>query len=124
MLEELEIVGDWTDKYRLLVEWGEAEEPLPPDECLPEWEVPGCSSPLWLRTRWTGPVLEVKGASTGLLPRSLVAVVVRLFDGLDDVSGAVPALLDKLDLRRNLSPTRGMVLERMLERIRKTPRPA
>jgi cysteine desulfuration protein SufE len=118
VLEEFSFAGDWNDRYRLLVEWGEGDTPLADHELLPEWEVFGCSSPLWLRVRWLGSVVEVRGASPGLLPRALVALLVRLFDGLDDVSGATAEVLDSLDLRRNLSPSRGLVFERMLERVR------
>ena len=120
--DEFSLVGDWNDRYRLLVEWGDAAPPLPEDERCPEWEVAGCSSPLWLKVTWQGDTIQVRGASPGLLPRALAALLVRLFDGLDDVSGATPALLERLDLRRHLSPTRGMALERMLERIRTAPK--
>jgi cysteine desulfuration protein SufE len=116
--DEFSLDGDWNDRYRLLVEWGAADTPLAEDQRLPEWEVSGCSSPLWLKVGWTGDAVEVRGASPGLLPRALAALVVRLFDGLNDVTGATPALLDRLDLRRHLSPTRGLALERMLERVR------
>jgi len=118
VLEEFSFAGDWNDRYRLLVEWGEGEAPLPDEELVPEWEVSGCSSPLWLRVRRDGGVLEVQGASPGILPKALVALVVRLFHGLNDISGAGPEVLDKLDLRRNLSSSRGMVLERMIDRVR------
>jgi cysteine desulfuration protein SufE len=120
--EEFSLAGDWNDRYRLLVEWGDADTPLPEDQRTPEWEVSGCSSPLWLKVKWQGDSVEVKGASPGLLPRALAALLVRLFDGLSDVSGATPNLLERLDLRRHLSPTRGLALERMLERIRSTPK--
>lgn len=114
--EELQFAGEWTDRYRLLVEWGEEFEPLPEAECTPEWEVSGCSSPLWLRARRVAEGLEVRGASPGILPKALVAVVVRLFDGLPVAEGSVAVLMDRLELRHHLSPTRSLVLERMLTR--------
>lgn len=116
VVEELQFVGEWTDRYRLLVEWGEEAQPLAEDECTAEWEVSGCSSPLWLRVRRVDGVLEVRGASPGILPRALVAVVVRLFDGLTSAEGSAAVLLERLELKRHLSPTRALVLERMLNR--------
>jgi len=124
LVEELSYAGDWTDRYRLLVEWGEALAPLPEPERTPEWEVSGCSSPLWLRVRWAHGALDVSGASPGILPKALVAVVVRLFQGLTEVSGAAAPLVDRLDFRRNLSPTRGLVLERMFDRALRCPKVA
>jgi cysteine desulfuration protein SufE len=114
--EELSFVGDWTDRYRLLVEWGEQVEPLPEAECTSADEVVGCSSPLWLRARLVGDDLEVKGSSPGILPKALVAVVVRLFDGLKDPEGDVADIMNRLELKKHLSPTRALVLERMLKR--------
>ena len=124
LVEELTFAGDWNDRYRLLVEWGEALEPLPEDQRLPQWEVSGCSSPLWLRVRWVDGQLEVRGASPGILPQALVGVVVRLFDGVEVVQGTAASLIDQLEMRRNLSPTRLLVLERMLDRALSCPRVA
>ena len=114
--EELEFAGDWNDRYRLLVEWGEEMTPLEPGARLSECEVPGCSSPLWLRVRWAGS-LEVQGASTGILPLALVALVVRLFDGLGAPVGPVPPIADRLGLTRNLSPTRLRVFDQLVSRV-------
>ena len=113
---EFELAGDWNDRYRLLVDWSDDLDPLTPAECLVEHEVAGCSSPLWLRVRWQDRVLQVRGASPGILPKALVALVCRLFDGLDRLDPVV-GLLDELELRRNLSPTRFAVLESMVERV-------
>ena len=117
VVEELQFAGDWTDRYRLLVEWGEAAEALPEEERVEADEVAGCSSPLWLRVRRHGGALEVKGASTGILPKALLAVVYRLFDGLVEAEGSVDNLMERLELNRHLSPTRAIVLERMFGRV-------
>jgi len=116
VVEELNFAGDWTDRYRLLVQWGEENEPLPEAERVPDDEVAGCSSPLWLRVRRHHGYLEVRGASPGILPQALMALVCRLFDGLAEASGSASDLMSRLELRRHLSPTRAMVLERMFER--------
>jgi len=116
LVEELTLAGDWNDRYRLLVEWGEEAEALPEKERRPEFEVSGCSSPLWLRVRRIDGRLEVQGCSPGILPKALLAVVTRLFHGLENVQGTAEAIVDRLEMRRNLSPTRVLVLERMLTR--------
>ncbi len=124
LVEELTFAGDWNDRYRLLVEWGEGAASLSEAERLPEWEVSGCSSPLWLRARWTDGRLDVAGASPGILPRALLALVYRLFDGLEEADATAASLVDRLGLRRNLSPTRLLVFERMLDRALCCPRMA
>lgn len=122
LVEELTLAGDWTDRYRLLVEWGEELQPLAEADRTPNWEVPGCSSPLWLKVEWKEGLLAVQGATPGVLPKALVAVVVRLFSGLPQVSGSVSVLVDALGFRRHLSPTRLFVLEEMLHRALSCPR--
>ena len=116
LVKELTFAGDWTDRYRLLVQWGEETEPLAEAECTPADEVSGCSSPLWLRARRLDGVLDVRGSSPGILPKALLAVVVRLFNGLPVAEGSVADVMSRLELNRHLSPTRALVLERMLTR--------
>lgn len=122
---ELSLAGDWNDRYRMLVEWGESLESLPVEDQNPEWAVPGCSSPLWFRVRWSHEAIEVRGASPGIVPKALVAVVSRLYDGLTTVETSPVGLSERLGLSRNLSPTRAMVFERLLmtasEVLRKGP---
>ncbi len=117
VLEELSLEGDWNDRYRLLVSWGDEAIPLPEEERRALDEVPGCSSPLWLRVEKTER-LSVRAASPGLLPRALATLVCRLFDGLNEVPGEFPPIVERLDLRRHLSPTRVLTFERMLERVK------
>jgi len=121
VVEELEFVGDWNDRYRLLVEWGDELSPLPEDERTSQTEVFGCSSPLWLRVKESAGQVSVAGYSTGVLPRALVALLVKLFDktaaGFTDPN----AVLGRLELSKHLSPTRVMIMETMLRRIAQGP---
>jgi cysteine desulfuration protein SufE len=122
LVEELEFAGEWNDRYRMMVEWGEELEPLAEDARTPATEVPGCSSPLWFDAHWEAGALVVRGASPGILPKALVALVCRLFDGVSEVSGSVTLLMDTLGLAKNLSPTRTLVMERLLDRALNCPR--
>ena len=122
VLDELSLEGGWNDRYRLLVGWGEALELLEDAECVPGTEVAGCSSPLWLKTWWEDGILRVKGSTPGILPKALLALVIRLFDGLASVSGSPEDILGPLDMKRNLSPTRYVVLENMIRQALTCPR--
>jgi len=117
VLEELSLEGDWNDRYRLLVAWGDEAVPLPEEERTDADAVHGCSSPLWLRVENPGR-LRVRAASTGVLPRALASLVCRLFDGLERLPAEFPPIADRLDLKRHLSPTRLHTFERMLERVK------
>jgi len=114
---ELELAGDWNDRYRLLVEWGEALEALPEEQRSAEWEVTGCSSPVWLKVSTKEGRLAVAGASPGILPKALLALVVHTFDGLTSLTGTPAEVLGRWGVARHLSPTRSMVLERLVARV-------
>lgn len=114
---EFELAGDWNDRYRLLVEWGEALEALPEDQRTAEWEVTGCSSPLWLKVTRELDRLSVSGASPGILPKALLALVVHTFDGLTDLTRTPAEVIGRWGVARHLSPTRSLVLERLVARV-------
>lgn len=114
VVEELEFAGEWNDRYRLLVQWGEEAPQMPEADRLDADLVPGCSSPLWLRVHREAGAIAVSGASPGLLPMALVALLIRLFDGVESAEGTPSLVMDQLDLRRHLSPSRALVFERML----------
>lgn len=114
---EFELAGDWNDRYRLLVEWGEALEALPEPERTAEWEVTGCSSPLWLKVGTDHGRLAVRGASPGILPKALLALVVHTFDGLTTLTSTPAEVLERWGVVRHLSPTRMLVLERLVARV-------
>ena len=111
---EFELVGEWNDRYRLLVDWGIALKALPEAERTETWFVSGCSSPLWLKAELLHGVCSVGGFSPGVLPNALVALLVRLYDGLPaDGLGPELNLSQRLDLGRHLTPTRELTFGRL-----------
>lgn len=120
VLDELSLEEDWNGRYRLLVAWGEEAPALGAEDCHEDTALTGCSSPAWLKVEAVGGVLAVRGHSEGYLPRALLALTTRLFDGLA-VPPTVPwpeaaTLRDRLGLTRHLSPTRALALLWMFER--------
>jgi cysteine desulfuration protein SufE len=116
---EFELVGEWNDRYRLMVDWGTELTPLPPSQRIDENFVHGCSSPLWLSAKVVDGVLAVSGYSPGVLPLALVALLVRLYDGLPVTAGVVEKtdVAHRLGLSRHLTPTRELTFGRLLARV-------
>ena len=48
LIENFELLDDWEDKYRYLIDLGAALPPFPPELQTEEWKVSGCS----LRFGW------------------------------------------------------------------------
>ncbi len=111
---EFELVGEWNDRYRLMVDWGTDLEPLPEPERTEDFFVHGCSSPLWLKGEVVDGLCVVRGYSPGILPQALVALLVRLYHGLRQDSLGPPVNVgQRLGLVRHLTPTRELTFRRM-----------
>jgi cysteine desulfuration protein SufE len=115
---EFELAGEWNDRYRLLVQWGTDLSSLPPGERTESCFVTGCSSPLWLMAGRDGGICRVNGFSPGYLPQALVALLVRLYDGLPvEGLGEAVNISHRLDLGRHLTPARDLTFGRLCFKV-------
>jgi cysteine desulfuration protein SufE len=126
IIADFELLDDWEDRYRYLIELGRALPPLPEGEKNDTNKVRGCASQVWLSThngtRNDEPVLHFEGDSDALIVRGLVAVALALFDNKtpSEIRGTdAEAVFDKLDLRAHLTAQRSNGLRSLVERIRK-----
>ena len=123
--ENFELLDDWEDKYRYLIDLGEK---LPPfaEECrTDEWKVSGCQSQVWLMPLYVCERncvrLHFAGDSDAAIVRGLIAVVLAVFDGKtreEILSLVVAAVFARLGLADHLSPSRRNGLGAMVEKIR------
>ena len=72
ILADFELLDDWEDRYRYVIELGRKLDPLPDDERTQENKVQGCASQVWLATHANGagnerPRLIFHGDSAALL---------------------------------------------------------
>jgi cysteine desulfuration protein SufE len=124
--ENFELLDEWDDRYRYVIELGRALPPLADDAHTETNKVRGCASQVWLLTHVkpddaAGPTLNFEGDSDAHIVKGLIAILFALYSGkpakhiLD--TDAI-ALFDKLGLRENLTPQRSNGLRAMVERIR------
>jgi len=79
---EMELLGDWEERYRHLIDLGRALAPLTDLERCDANKVKGCASQVWLVTRGEpGPALLIRGDSDSALVRGLIALLIRLYAG-------------------------------------------
>ncbi|MGD9913852.1 MAG: SufE family protein [Rhizobiaceae bacterium] len=118
-------LDDWEDRYRYIIDLGQALEPLPESARTPANKVQGCVSQVWLDTsRGDGvdPVLDFHGDSDAHIVRGLVAIVLALYSGHKASQIAATdaeATLRELGLDEHLSPQRANGLRAMVKRIRR-----
>ena len=127
IVENFDLMEEWDDRYRYLIELGRALPPLPDEARNDANKVRGCASQVWLATSVkpngaAGPVLSFIGDSDAHIVRGLIAVLFALYSGKgakDILSTDAVALFEKLGLREHLTPQRSNGFRSMVERIRK-----
>lgn len=125
ILADFELLDDWEDRYRYVIELGRRLEPLPETERSPANKVQGCVSQVWLATlvdRSTGtPRLAFIGDSDAHIVRGLIAILLSLYSGrpaAEIVAVDAGQKLGLLHLEEHLTPQRSNGLMAMVKRIR------
>src|SRR5665213_2626288 len=80
--EEFEVLGDWEERYRYLIDLGRDLAPLSDAERSDANKVRGCASQVWLVTEpQANGTLNFRGDSDAHIVRGLIAIVLRLYSG-------------------------------------------
>jgi cysteine desulfuration protein SufE len=125
LVEDFELLEDWEDRYRYIIELGRSLGPLAEADHSAENKVQGCASQVWIRTDIErgadgGPVLHFSGDSDAIIVRGLIAVVFALYDKKPArfiaETDALPELR-KLGLDEHLSPQRSNGVKSMIARM-------
>jgi len=123
LIAEFDLLGDWEERYRYIIELGRTLTPLEDAERIDANKVRGCASQVWLVTEATGDGrLVFRGDSDAMIVQGLVAVMLRLYSGRspEEIVGFdAPAALKTLGLDGALSAQRSNGLASMVQRIRK-----
>jgi cysteine desulfuration protein SufE len=125
ILADFELLDDWEDRYRYVIELGRRLEPLSEAERSPANKVQGCVSQVWLSTRVdrSGNLLRLSfiGDSDAHIVRGLIAILFSLYsDKTADEIARIDAgeRLGLLHLNEHLTPQRSNGLMAMVKRIR------
>jgi cysteine desulfuration protein SufE len=121
--DEFDLLGDWEQRYRHVIDLGRGLDPLVDAERTDANKVRGCASQVWL-VRALGPDgrLRFRGDSDAHIVRGLIAILFRLFSGRtpDEILKVdARAAFDRLGLIGALSAQRSNGLFAMVERIRR-----
>ena len=123
LADELDLLDDWEERYRYIIELGRTLAPLSDAERSEANKVRGCASQVWLVTEpAAGDRLRFRGDSDAHIVRGLIAIVLRLYSGRTraEISAFdARAATDRLGLSEALSSQRANGLAAMVERIRR-----
>lgn len=126
IVANFELLDEWDDRYRYLIELGKSLEPLPEDAHNDTNKVRGCASQVWLDLRREGGPgpqtrLLFRGDSDAHIVRGLVALALAIFSGRkaeEILATDAFAIYEKLGLAAHLTPQRSNGVRAMIERIK------
>jgi cysteine desulfuration protein SufE len=128
LAETFEVLGDWEERYRFLIDLGRELEPMPETERVEANKVRGCASQVWLSARREPDGRIVfRADSDAHIVRGLIAVLLRLYSGRSPqeiTAFDARAAVERLGLPEALSSQRANGLNAMIERIRAEARAA
>jgi cysteine desulfuration protein SufE len=123
LAEEFDLLGDWEERYRHIIDLGRGLDPLTDAERSDENRVRGCASQVWMVTERGGDGrLRFRGDSDAHIVRGLIAVVLRLYSDRapeEIVAFDAKGAFARLGLAGALSTQRSNGLASMVERIRR-----
>jgi cysteine desulfuration protein SufE len=125
ILSDFELLDEWEDRYRYIIDLGKSLEPLSDAAHSDANKVQGCVSQVWLETsigEGTDPVITYRGDSDAHIVRGLVALVLSIYSGQKSSTIRETNALDilkTLGLDQHLSPQRSNGLKAMVQRIKR-----
>ncbi|MEW6168918.1 MAG: SufE family protein [Pseudomonadota bacterium] len=124
LIDTFELLGDWEERYRYLIELGRKLPPLPDADHSEANKVRGCMSQVWLTHRVVpGPPvrLEFAGDSDAHIVKGLIALLFQLLSGKtpeEILRTDVRGIFERLGLDSHISMNRRNGFYAMVERIR------
>jgi cysteine desulfuration protein SufE len=130
--DNFELLEEWDDRYRYVIELGRTLEPMAEAEHSAANKVQGCVSQVWLSKRieragGQAPVLKYRGDSDAHIVRGLIAILLTLYSGRtpqDILAADAISVFNEFGFREHLTPQRSNGLRAMVERIRSDARSA
>ncbi len=124
LLADFEVFDDWADRYRYLIELGEALPALDAAYKTEANKVQGCQSQVWLVAKKDGDAVFFDADSDSAITRGLIALLVRLFSGAStvEIARANLSIIEKLGFAKHLSMSRANGFASMIEMIKRLAR--
>ncbi len=120
VIEEFSDFTDWMDKYQLLIDLGNEQEPLDERYKTESNLIDGCQSRVWLQADWHDGVIDFTAESDALIVKGIIALLIRVLSGHtpDEILAADLYFIDRIGLKDHLSPTRSNGLLAMIKQMR------
>ena len=120
IIDEFSGFDDWMDKYQLLIDLGNEQEPLDERYKVESNLIDGCQSRVWLQADYEDGVIRFTAESDALIVKGIVALLIRVLSGHtpQEILDADLYFIEKIGLKEHLSPTRSNGLLAMVKQMR------
>lgn len=120
VIAEFNDFDDWMDRYQLLIDLGNEQEPLDEQYKTEQNLIEGCQSRVWLQADETDGKIIFRAESDALIVKGIITLLIRVLSGHtpDEILEADLYFIDRIGLREHLSPTRSNGLLSMVKQMR------
>ena len=120
IIDEFSGFDDWMDKYQLLIDLGNEQEPLDERYKTEQNLIDGCQSRVWLQADYEDGHIHFSAESDALIVKGIVALLIRVLDNStpQEILDADLYFIEEIGLKEHLSPTRSNGLLAMVKQMR------
>ena len=108
IIEDFSGRDDWMDRYQLLIDLGEEQEPLAEADKVEQNLIDGCQSRVWIVCEENGGLLDFRAESDALIVKGIVSLVVRAVTHHtpEEILSSPLYFIEKIGLTEHLFPAR------------------
>ena len=120
IIEDFSGLEDWMDKYQLLIDLGNDQEPLDEKYKTDKNLIDGCQSRVWIQSDFIDGKIIYRAESDALIVKGIISLLIRVLSDHtpDEILEADLYFIDEIGLRQHLSPTRSNGLLAMVKQMR------
>ena len=120
VIEEFSDFDDWMDKYQLLIDLGNEQEPLDEKYKTEQNLIDGCQSRVCLQADLVDGKVFFQAESDALIVKGIITLLIKVVSGHtpDEILDSDLYFIEKIGLKEHLSPTRSNGLLAMVKQMR------
>lgn len=120
VIDEFSDFDDWMDKYQLLIDLGNEQEPLDAQYKNDQNLIDGCQSRVWLQADLVDGKIIFQAESDALIVKGIVTLLIKVLSGHtpQEILDSDLHFIEKIGLKEHLSPTRSNGLLAMMKQMR------
>ncbi len=121
IVAEMAELDDMMEKYGYLIARGRAHGAGDATLRQDDHAVPGCQSPVWIRTRLRDGRLLIEADSDAMITRGIIALLLQVLSGRtpSEILGTDLFFLERTNLASHLSPARANGLATIVRQVRR-----